>query len=124
MKHKQLPPQIDFAILQHNTLKPVHYLINNEEILPHQKHDSHPKLAYYGTGQFSILINDIGNDIVVKPLTSFSFKSVTLFHSKFKTPMKTHNKTLHQQSLLLNDTDITSNDEEHIYSQTRFKFFQ
>ena len=27
LKHKQLPPQIDFALLQDNTLKPVHYLI-------------------------------------------------------------------------------------------------
>ena len=68
LKHKQLPPQIDFALLQDNTLKPVHYLIKHEEILPHQKHDSHPILADYGTDQFSIRINDKGNDIVVKPL--------------------------------------------------------
>ena len=39
LKHKQLPPQNDFAILQDNTLKPVHYLIKHEENLPHQKHD-------------------------------------------------------------------------------------
>ena len=45
LKHKQLPPQIDFAILQHDTLKPVHYLIKHEEIRPHQKRDSHPILA-------------------------------------------------------------------------------
>ena len=37
LKHKQLPPQIDFAIIQDDTLKPVHYLINYEEVLPHQK---------------------------------------------------------------------------------------
>ena len=35
LKHKQLPPQIDFAILQNDTLKPVNYLIKHEEILPH-----------------------------------------------------------------------------------------
>ena len=114
LKHKQLPPQIDFAILQNDTLKPVHYLIKHEEILPHQKHDSHPILADYGTYQFSIRINDKGNDFIVKPLQSFSFKSVTLFHTKFKTPIKKNNKTLHQQSLLLNDTDVTSDDEDHI----------
>ena len=74
LKHKHLPPQIDFALLQDNTLKPVHYLIKHEEILPHQKHDSHPILADYGTDQFSIRINDKGNDIIVKPLQSFSFK--------------------------------------------------
>ena len=79
LKHKQLPPQIDFALLQDNILKPVHYLIKHEEILPHQKHDSHPILADYGTDQFSIRINDKGNDIVVKLLQSFSFKYLTLF---------------------------------------------
>ena len=79
LKHKHLPPQIDFALLQDNTLKPVHYLIKHEEILPHQKHDSHPILADYGTDQFSIRINDKGNDIIVKPLQSFSFKSVNSF---------------------------------------------
>ena len=73
LKHKHLPLQIDFALLQDNTPKPVHYLIKHEEILPHQKHDSHPILADYGTDQFSIRINDKGNDIVVKPLQSFSF---------------------------------------------------
>ena len=37
LKHKQLPPQIDFAVLQDSFFKPVHYLINHEEVLPHQK---------------------------------------------------------------------------------------
>ena len=41
LKHKQLPPQIDFAKLQDNTLKPVHYLIKHEEVLPHRKHESY-----------------------------------------------------------------------------------
>ena len=117
LKHKHLPPQIDFALLQDNTLKPVHYLIKHEEILPHQKHDSHPILADYGTDQFSIRINDKGNDIVVKPLQSFSFKSITPFQTKFRTPTKKNNKTLHQQSLLLNDTDVTSDDEDQIYTR-------
>ena len=118
LKHKQLqlPPQIDFALLQNGTLKPVHYLIKHEVILPHQKHDSYPILADYGTDQFSIRINDKGNDIVVKPLHSFSFKSVTPFQTEFKTPIKKNNKTLHQQSLLINDTDITSDDEDQIFT--------
>ena len=88
LKHKQLPPQIDFAPLQNDTLKLVHYLIKHDEILPHQKHDSHPILADYGTDQFSIRINDKRNNIVVKPPQSFSFKSVTPFqtitHYKYK----------------------------------------
>ena len=54
LKHKQLPPQIDFALLQNGILKPVRYLIKHEEILPHQKHDSQPILADYDTDQFSI----------------------------------------------------------------------
>ena len=64
LKHKQLPPQIDFALLQNGTLKPVQYSIKHEEILPHQKHDSHPILADFDTDQFSIRINDKVNDIL------------------------------------------------------------
>ena len=73
LNYKQLPPQIGFALLQNGTHKPVHYLNKHEEILPHQKHDSQPILADYGTDQFSVRINDKGNDIVVKPLQTFSF---------------------------------------------------
>ena len=119
LKHKHLPPQIDFTILQNNTLKPVHYLIKHEEVLPHQKHDSHPILADYGTDQFSLRNNDKGNDIIIEPLASFSFKAVISFRTKFKTHIKKHNKSLHQQSLLLNDTDVTSDVEEHIYTRIR-----
>ena len=50
----------------------MHYLIKHEEVFPHQKHDSHPILEDYGTDQFSIRIIDKGNDIIVKPLNSFS----------------------------------------------------
>ena len=45
LKQEQPPPKFDFASLQNNTLKPVHYLVKHEEILSHQKHDSHPILA-------------------------------------------------------------------------------
>ena len=48
LKPKQLPPQGEMAVIKSNTLKPVHYLIKHEEILPHQKHDSRPILADYG----------------------------------------------------------------------------
>ena len=116
LKHKHLPPQI-FTILQNNTLKPVHYLIELEEVLPHQKHNSLPILADYGTDQFSLRINDKGNYIIVRPLNSFFFKAVAPFRTKFKTPTKKHNKPLHHQSLLLNDTDVTSDDREHIHTR-------
>ena len=117
LKHKHLPPHIGFTILQNNKLNPVHYLIKHEEVLPHQKHDSHPILADYGTDQFSLRINDKGNNIVVKSLHSFSFNAITPFQTKFKAPVKKHNKSLHQQSLLLNDIDVTSDDEDHIYTR-------
>ena len=32
LRHKQLPPQIDFSIMKDNQLKPVHYLVKHEEI--------------------------------------------------------------------------------------------
>ena len=64
LKHKKLPPQIDFALLQDGTLKRVHYLIKHEVILPHQKYDSHSNLADYGTDHSSIRINDKKNDIL------------------------------------------------------------
>ena len=114
LKHKHLPLHIDFTILQNNKLKPVHYLIKHEEVLPHQKHDSHPILEDYDADQFSLRINKKGNDNIVKPLKSFSFNTITPFQTKFKAPVKKHNKPLHQQSLLLNDTDVTS---DHIYTR-------
>ena len=32
LKHKQLPPQFDFSIMKDNQLKPVHYLVEHEEL--------------------------------------------------------------------------------------------
>ena len=69
-------------------MKPVHYLVKLEEVLPYQKHDSHPILVYYGTDQDSIRINDKGSEIFVRFLQSFSLKSVTPFETKFTTPTK------------------------------------
>ena len=116
LKHNQLSTQIDLAILQDITPKPVHYLIKHE-VLPHQKHDSHPSLAEHGTDQFSVRINDKSNDIVAKRLTSFSLTPFQTKIKTFKTPIKSNNKVLHQQSLLLDGTDITSDDEDPINSR-------
>ena len=117
LKYKQLPPQIHFFTIQNSSLTPVRYLKQHEETLPHQKHDSHPILADYGTDQFSIRINDKSNDIIVKPLDSFSFISIIPFQNKYKTPARIYNKSSHQQSLLLNDTDVTSDDDDHKYTR-------
>ena len=64
LKHKQLPSQIEFAVLQNNALKSVQYLIKHEEVLPHQKHDFYRILADCGPDH-SILIKYKGNDIIV-----------------------------------------------------------
>ena len=47
LKHKQLPPQTDFALLKTGTLHPVHYLIKHEKILPHQKHEKNMTLIHF-----------------------------------------------------------------------------
>ena len=112
LRHKQLPPQIDFSIMKDNQLKPVHYLVKHEEIKYNQKNDCHPILADYGDDQFSIRINNKEEDIHIKPLESFSFKSIVPFESKYKRPTKNQTKSLLQQSTILNDTDILSDDDE------------
>ena len=94
----------------------MNYLIKHEEVLPHRKNDSHPIPADYAD-QFSIRTNDKGNDFFVIPLNFKLFKSITPFQTRCRASVKTNNKSLHQQSLLLNDTDITSEDQEHIYTR-------
>ena len=37
LRHKQLPPRIDFSIKKDNQLEPVHYLVKHEEIKYNQK---------------------------------------------------------------------------------------
>ena len=117
LRHKQLPPQIDFSTMKDNQLKPVHYLVKHEEIKYNQKNDCHPILADHGDDQFSIRINNKGENIQMKPLDSFSFQSIVPFESKYKRPTKTQTKSLLQQSTILNDTDILSDDDEPIQSQ-------
>ena len=94
LRHKQLPPQIDFSIMEDNQLKPVHYLVKHEEIKYNQKNDCHPILADYGDDQFSIRINNKGEDIHIKPLDSFSFQSMVPFESKYKKTTKNQTKSL------------------------------
>ena len=112
LRHKQLPPQIDFSIMKDNQLKPVHYLVKDEDIKYNQKNDCHPILADYGEDQFCIRINNKGEAIHIKPLDSFSFQSIVPFESKYKRPIKNKAKSLLQQSTILNDTDIPSDEDE------------
>ena len=117
MRHKQLPPQIDFSIMKDNQLKPVHYLVKHEEIKFNQKNDCHPILADYGEDQFSIRINNKGEDIHTKPLDSFSFQSIVPFESEYKRPTKNKAKSLLQKSTILDDTDILSDEDEPNHPQ-------
>ena len=54
-----------------------------------QKNECHPILADYGDDQFSIRINNKGEDIHIKPLDSFSFQPIVPFESKHKKSKKT-----------------------------------
>ena len=104
LRHKQLPPQINFYIMKDDKLKPVHYLVNHEKIKYNQKIDCHPILTDYGEDQFSIRINNKGEDIHIKPLDSFSFQSIVPFESKYKRPTKKKAESLLQQSTILNES--------------------
>ena len=42
LEHKQLPPQMEFAIMQNDEITPVHFLVKHEEVKSTQIHDSHP----------------------------------------------------------------------------------
>ena len=97
LRHKQLPPQIHFSIMKDNQLKPVYYLVEHEEIKYNQKNECHPILADYGEDQFSIRINNKGEDFNKKHLDSFFFQSIVPFESKYKRPTKNQAKSLLQQ---------------------------
>ena len=112
LKHKTLPPHIQFAqINPNNTLEEIHYLVQHEEVLPTQKNDSHPILVDNGTQQYTIRIHDSGNNVTTKPLTSFSFKNLNTFNNKYRRPVKKHVKTLLQDNPLLNETDLNETDD-------------
>ena len=74
LRHKQLPPQINFSILKDDQFKPV---------------------------QFSIRINNKGEDILIKPLDSFSFQSIVPFESKYKRPTKIKQNHFYNNQLSL-----------------------
>ena len=80
-----------------------------------EKNDCHPILADYGEDQFSIRIKNKGEDIPtkeIKPIDSLSFQSIVPFESNHKKPTKNKTKSLLQQSTILNDTDILSDEDE------------
>ena len=84
LKHKQLPPQIDFAVLQDSTLKPVQYLIKHEEVLPHQKNDSQAFLA--DNGPFYSMIPVL--QVMMKNISTLEFQNKTHLLLQIKLYMK------------------------------------
>ena len=112
LQHKTLPPHIDFLQLKNNNiLKPIHYVVKHEDVLPTQKNDSHLTLADYGDDQFTLRIQDKGNIVKYTPLDSFSFQFVSSFLNNYKKPVKNKVKTLLQENLLLNETDLYHRDD-------------
>ena len=94
LKHKQFPPQIEFAVMnQTNQIQPVQYLVKHETVQPSQRDDCHPILADFSNDQFSIRLRNKDEDVTVKPLDSFSFKAVKPFQQQYKPPVK-KNETL------------------------------
>ena len=73
---------------QTNQIHAVHYLVKHDAVQPSQKDDCHPILVDYGNDQFSIRINDNGENVIVKPLDSFSFEAVKPFQQQYKPPVK------------------------------------
>ena len=86
--------------------------MKHEEIKYNQKNICQRILADYGEDQFSIPINNKGEDIHKKTLDSFSFQSIVPFESKYNRPRKNKAKSLLQQSTILDDTDILSDEDE------------
>ena len=110
-KHKEVPPQNHFAILTYgNQFKPVHYLVRHEALLPSQGDDFHFDLSDFGNDHFSTRSNDTGENIIIKPLKSFSVEAVKTFESLYEKPTEKNTKTLLQHSAILDDTEITDKD--------------
>ena len=101
LRHKQLPPQINFSIMKDDQLKPVHYLVKHEEIKYNQKNDCHPILADYGEDQFSIRIYNKGEDTQIKPSDSFSFQSIVHLNLNTKDPQKIKQNHFYNNQLSL-----------------------
>ena len=83
LEHIQLT---HFAIFQNQTLKPEHYLIKHEEVLPHEKHNSYPSLGDYGTDQIFIRIDANVTLSLSNLLTLFHSTPLNFFRQILKPP--------------------------------------
>ena len=71
-----------------NQIKPVHYLVKQETILPSQRDDCHPLLADFGIDQFSIRNNEKRENLKNKPSNPFVFQTGEACRSHNKRPIK------------------------------------
>ena len=89
LRHKTISPHTEFLHLKRNiSLKQVHYLVEQEKVLPTQKNDCHPVLVDYDDDQFTLRSQDKGNTFTYFPLNYFSFQSVSPFSNKYKKPVE------------------------------------
>ena len=73
---------------------PVHNLVKHENVLPSQKDDFHPILAESGNDQFSVPINEMGENIIRRPLHSLSFETVNLCLSQYRKAIKKYQNNI------------------------------
>ena len=69
-----------------------------------------PNLVDYGDDQFTLRSQDKGNTVTNTPLDSLSLQSVSSFTNKYKKLLKNKVKPLLQQNPLLNETDLSEDD--------------
>ena len=84
---------------------------NMEMFLLHKKSIRIPFSADFTIDQFCIRNINKGENIIIKPLDSFSSEAVRPFKSQSKKSNKINAKTFLQQSAICNDTDVTDNDD-------------
>ena len=85
VKHKHLPPQVLFEILNSDDqikLKPVHYLVEIQTVPPSLKDDYHPGLPDFGNDQFPNRIDNGGEKMLLKHW--ILFRLMLFSQSKFQ----------------------------------------
>ena len=77
----------------------------------HKKTIVIPFLAVFGNDQFSICIKGEGKNIIIDPLDWISIEAAKTLQQQYKKPINKNTQALLQQSTILNDSDITNNDD-------------
>ena len=86
-------------------------LPKHENVVPSQKDNCHSVLAEFGIDKFFNRTKDEDENILSKPLDSFSFEPIRPFQLQYKNTNQRNTKTVLQQSAHLNDTVLTDSDD-------------